>query len=258
MVTAEGEGAAIRGPTPFMLRLRGAGEYEDEQNKLWMKIDVAETKVKVERDMLDKEIRIDAQRLTSQKVNEGEQIGNIMVGKKLETEHGLVKPQQIPFFTSDRFFVTDISGGKAENVDLFDSGWIYQLSSLTQDSTLSKFIDLKSEDDPVQLRKAALRNMTTAGFPLHHCSNLVLADERLRSTSLPPPPELPFYSELKLISPTRRALMRGLMEETRRTLDYNPYALVDLGKEPNLGINMIIGQKVFFCKKVNPYGVGCT
>ena len=79
--------------------------------------------------------------------------------------------------------------------------------------------------------------MAFEGFPLPHNSNLVLADERAGSSNLhPPPPSLPFYSKLKPISTAQRALMRDLMEETRRTLHHNPYILVDLGKEPNLGL----------------------
>lgn len=201
-----------------------------------MNVDATETKVKVERDTLDKETRIGAKELTSQKVNEGEQIGNIMGGEKLvKAEQYVVKPQQISFFTSDRSLVHDISGGRAENVDLFDSVSIYQSPSLKQASTLSRFIGLESVDDPMQLRKAALRNMAIAGFPLRRSSNPVLGDECPGSTSISPP-DLPFYSKLKPISPARRALMRDLMEETRRTLHYNPYTFVDLGKEPNLGL----------------------
>ena len=104
--------------------------------------------------------------------------------------------------------------------------------SLTQDPTL-KCIDLESADEPVKLRKAALRNMALAGFPLRRISDLLLVDERPSSPNVPPP-DLPFYSKLKPISPARRALMRDLMEETRRTLHYNPYAFVDLGKDPIL------------------------
>jgi hypothetical protein len=81
ITTDEEEGEAIREPTPFMLRLTGAGEFEDEQNKLRVKIDAPETKVKVERDTLDKETHIRAKGLSSQTVDEGAQIGNIMEGK---------------------------------------------------------------------------------------------------------------------------------------------------------------------------------
>jgi len=167
-------------PTPFMLRLRGVPEFEDEQKKQRMKIDATESKAKVEQDTAE-EAHIGAEGFTSQEVNEGE----------------------------------------------------------IQDPTLSRPIDLESADDPVKLRKAGLRNMALAGFPLRHSANLVLADERPASSNLPPPPDLPFYSKLKPISPARRALMRDLMEEIRRTLHYNPYTLVDLGKEPNLGLPMV-------------------
>jgi hypothetical protein len=155
-----------------------------------------------------------------------------------------VKPQQIRFFTSDRSLVADISGGRAENVDSLDSVSIYQSPSLTQDSTLSNFIDLESADGPMRLRKAALRNMAIAGFLLRRSSNLDPANERPSSTSLSPP-NLPFYSKLKPISPARRALMRDLMEETRRTLHYNPYTLIDLGKEPNLGFPIVYVNAVY-------------
>ena len=96
----------------------------------------------------------------------------------------------------------------------------------------------------MQLRKAALRNMAIADFPLRRHSNVVLADERPSSTSLPPP-DLLFYSKLKPISPARRAVMRDLMEETRRTLHYDPYALVDLSKKPNLGLPMVYVNAVY-------------
>jgi len=75
--------------------------------------------------------------------------------------------------------------------------------------------------------------MVLTGSPLHCSSNLALADERLSSSNLPPP-DLPLYSELKPISPARRALMSDLMEESHHTLLYNPYNLMDLGKELNL------------------------
>ena len=126
-----------------------------------------------------------------------------------------------------------------ENLGSFHSGSIYQSPSRTQDPTLSEPIDLESADDPVKLRKAALRNMALAG------SNLSSTNERTSSSILPPPPDLPFYSKLKPISPVRRALMRDLMEETRRTLHYNPYTLVDLGKEPNLGLPMVYVNAVY-------------
>ena len=80
VVTAEEEGEATREPSPIMLRLTGAREFEDEQNKLRMNIDATETKLKVERDTLEKETHIGAEGLTSQKANEGGQIGNIMEG----------------------------------------------------------------------------------------------------------------------------------------------------------------------------------
>ena len=91
------------------------------------------------------------------------------------------------------------------------------------DHEQTKPIGLGSTDDPLQLRRAALRNLFIAGFTLHRTSNLVL-DERPRSSkNLPPPPELVFDSKPQPMSPARRALMKDMMEETRRTLDYGPY-----------------------------------
>jgi len=106
------------------------------------------------------------------------------------------------------------------------------------DDEETKSIDVGSTGDTLKLRREALRNMALAGFPLHRTSNLLL-DERPSSSNLPPPPDLPFDSKPKPMSPARRALMKDLMEETRRTLHYNPYTLVDLVKEPSLGLPMV-------------------
>jgi hypothetical protein len=84
--------------------------------------------------------------------------------------------------------------------------------------------------------------MALEGFPLRRISGPLLADER---PSLPPPPNLRFYSKLKPISPARRALMKDMIEETRRTLHYNPYTLVDLGEEPNLGLPLVWVNAVY-------------
>ena len=186
------------------------------------------------------ETHIGAEGFRSQKVNEGEQMGNITEGEKLvRTEQDVLKAQQIPLFTSNRSLVTDVRNDREENVDSIDSDSISQSSSATQYPTLSKSIDLESVDDPMKLWKVALRNMALAGVPLCGISDVLLADERPSSSTLPPPPDLPFYSKLKPISPARRALMRDMMAETRRTLHYNPYTLVNPGKEPNLGLPMI-------------------
>jgi len=192
------------------------------------------------------ETHIGAEGFRSQKVNEGEQMGNITDGEKLvRTEQDVLKAQQIPLFTSNRSLVTDVPDDREENVGSIDSDSISQSSSATtQYPTLSKSIDLESDDDPMKLRKVALRNMALAGFPLCSISDLLPADERPGSSTLPPP-DLPFYSKLKPISPARRALMRDMMEETRRTLHYNPYTLVNLGKEPNLGLPMIYLNAVY-------------
>src|SRR5437762_251265 len=131
VVTAEEDDEDISlEPTPFMLRLRGA-------QKKGMKMDAAERKVKVERDALEEEAHIGAEELTSQKVDEGEQMGNITEGEMLvRTDQDVLKPQQNPFFTSNQSIVTDVPSGREENVDSIDSGSIYQPS--TQDPTLSK------------------------------------------------------------------------------------------------------------------------
>jgi hypothetical protein len=99
------------------------------------------------------------------------------------------------------------------------------------DDEETKSIDVGSTGDTLKLRREALRNMALAGFPLHRTSNLLL-DERPSSSNLPPPPDLPFDSKPKPMSPARRALMKDLMAETRRTLHYT---LVDLAKDRALG-----------------------
>lgn len=245
VVTAEEEEDIGMEPIPFMLQSRDAQEFEDEEKKERMKIDAAGTKIKVERDALE-EAPIGAEGLISQAIDEGDQMGNITEREKLsKTELDVVEAQQISFLPSNRSLIAEIPGGRAEKVDSFDSSSIYQSLSLTQDPAFTKPIDLGSADDPVKLRRAALRNMALEGFPLHRTSNLVLADERLSSSNLPPPPDLPFDSKPKPMSPARRALMKDLMEETRQTLHYNPYILMDLGKELNLGLPMVYVDAVY-------------
>lgn len=247
VITAEEEEDIISTePTPFMIRLRGAQEFEDEQNKQKMTIDVTEMKVKVKPDTLEEEAHIGVEELASRKINE-EQMANIAEGESLDgREQGFVKAQHTPLLTSNRSLVSNLLGDRAENVDSIDSSSIDKSPSLTQGPTLNKSIDLESADDPEKLPKAALKDMAFEGFPLPHSSNLVLADERAGSSNLhPPPPNLPFYSKVKPISTARRALMRDLMEETRRTLQHNPYILVDLDKEPNLGLPMVYVNAVY-------------
>jgi hypothetical protein len=231
--------------TPFMLRLRAAQESEDKQSKQRMKTEATEMEVKSEHDTL-KDAQIGAEALTSHKASEEEQMRNIIGDDSLtKAEQGIVEAQQIPFHTSSRSLVPDVPGDKVEIKDSFDSGIIHQSPHLTQDSTSSKPIDLESVDNPMELRRAVLRNLALAGFPIHRSSNMILADESSTSSILPPPPDLPFYSRLKPISPARRTLMKDLMEETRRTLHYDPYALVDLAKECNLGLPMIYVNAVY-------------
>ena len=204
-----------------MLRLRGAREFQDEKNKQSMEIDEEETTVKVERSTPDEDVLVGPEGFTPRNVEEREQITDAQ--KMVRSEQDVVQAQQTPFFISTRSHVAEIPDDTAENVESFDSGTaMYQSQALTQDPNLSKSIDLESTDDPVKLRRAALRNMALTGFPLHRSSNLALAEQRPSSSNLPPPPDLPFYSKPKRMSPARRALIKDMMEEGRRTLHYDP------------------------------------
>jgi hypothetical protein len=88
--------------------------------------------------------------------------------------------------------------------------------------------------DSLKLRRETLRTVALTGFPLYRTSNPVL-DRPASSSGLPPPPNLPFNSQAQPVSPTRRALMKDLLEQSRRTLHYNPYTIVDLRRERTLG-----------------------
>jgi len=93
--------------TAFMLKLRDAREFKDEQNKQRMKIDEAETTVKVELDILEEEVHVGAEGLTTRNVDEGAQMWNITeAGKLVRIEQDVVQAQQTHLFTSIRSHVT--------------------------------------------------------------------------------------------------------------------------------------------------------
>lgn len=91
-----------------------------------------------------------------------------------------------------------------------------------------------SSTDAFKARRKTLKRIALTGFPLYRTSNPVL-DRPASSSGLPPPPNLPFNSQAQPMSPTRRALMKDLLEQSRRTLHYNPYTIVDLRRERTLG-----------------------
>ena len=156
VITAEEEDIIGTEPTPFMLRLRGAQEFEDEQNEQRMAIDVTEMKVKVKPDTLEEEAHIGVEELASRKINE-KQMANISEGESLDgREQGFVKAQHTPLLTSNRSLVSDLLGDRAENVDSIDSGSIDKSPSLTQGPNLSKLVDLESADDPVKLPESGI------------------------------------------------------------------------------------------------------
>ena len=95
-----------------------------------------------------------------------------------------------------------------------------------------------------------LQQKTLAGNPLYQNGGLIQAEELARRPSVTtedPRPDITGY-EPKSISNERKQQMRPFMEEMQKTIDWNPFMAVDLGRVPNLGL-----PRIYITGRVEPY-----
>jgi hypothetical protein len=87
-------------------------------------------------------------------------------------------------------------------------------------------------------RHTILQQKPFAGSPLYQNRSLAQAEELARrpsTTHEDPRPDITGY-EPKSISDERKRQMRPFMEETRKTIDWNPFMTADFSRVPNLSL----------------------